>query len=90
MNHHLNSLEKRQKVMKDLYNLPPEKRAKKAAIRYKIVIGEGLFNELLDYLNMTFEEFSKEYGEQIISNQKIVDSILVEILHKNMTRRFKK
>lgn len=90
MNHHLNSLKKRQEFMNDLYDLPSEKRAKKGAIRYKLVLGEGLFNELLDHLNMTFEEFSKKYGEQLITNQNIVDDILVEMIHKNMTRRFKK
>lgn len=60
--------------------------SKSAVIRFKLVQGEWLFDKILDYLNLSEEEFTKEYGEELEKDCNCLNSVIVEMMHKNIKR----
>lgn len=60
--------------------------SRSAVIRFKLVQGEWLFEKILDYLNMTEEEFTTEYGEKLADDPTCLNNVIVEMMHQNMRR----
>lgn len=57
-----------------------------AVIRFKLVQGEWLFDKILDYLNLSEEEFTREYGEKLEKDCNCLNGVIVEMMHQNMRR----
>ena len=52
--------------MDDIYTLPKNKRRAEAVRRFKLITGENVFERLLDYLELSQEEFTNEYGDKLV------------------------
>ena len=65
----------------NIFEFPPVERKYVAVRRYIITIGgEKMFNKLLNELNLTREEFTNEYGENLIGNPNLFSKELTKIL----------
>lgn len=73
--------------MKDIFDYPPNQRKRVAVIRFRLIQGEDLFEKLLKRLDLTEEEFTNEYGEQLIGNPAMFNDEIVEIIKEAFKRR---
>lgn len=64
--------------------------SKSAVTRFKLVQGEWLFNRILDHLNLTEEEFTTRYGDELEKDCTCLNGVIAEMIHENMTRRLRK
>lgn len=74
-------------MSKDIFDYPPVERKYVAVRRFIPTIGgEKMFNRLLKRLELTREEFTAEYGEQLIGNPAMFNHIMVEIICEDFRR----
>lgn len=64
----------------DIFDYPPVERPYVAVRRFKIINGEFIFNDLLEYLDLTEDEFRKEYGEKLIGNPTCLNTVITEMV----------
>ncbi len=69
-------------MVRDIYDYPPVERPYVAVRRFKLVVGENLFNKLLKYLELDYGEFVKKYGEKLAGNPNCLNKDIVEMQHK--------
>ncbi|MBQ6350241.1 MAG: hypothetical protein IJI42_04865 [Methanobrevibacter sp.] len=60
--------------------------SKSAVARFKLVQGEWLFERILNHLNLSEEEFTREYGEKLADDPTCLNNVIVEMMHQNMRR----
>ena len=59
----------------------------KASVRkFRIVQGEWLFEKILNHLNLTEDEFTREYGDKLEDDPTCLNHVVVEMMHNNMKR----
>lgn len=73
--------------MKDIFDYSPSQRKRVAVIRFHLIQGDDLFEKLLKRLDLTEEEFTNEYGEQLIGNPAMFNNEIVEIIKEGFKRR---
>ena len=69
-------------MVKDIFDYPPVERPYVAVRRFKLVMGEHLFNKLLKYLDLEYGGFVKEYGEKLVRDPNCLSKTIVEMEHK--------
>ena len=67
--------------MSSIYDLPADERRTEAVRRFKIITGENIFERLLDYLELSHEEFTNEYGDKLASNPNCCNSMIVDMCY---------
>lgn len=65
-----------------IWEYPPVERPYVAVRRFKLVMGEHLFNKLLTYLDLEYGSFVKEYGEKLVRDPNCLSKTIVEMEHK--------
>lgn len=70
--------------MSGIYDLPTDKRRIEAVRRFKIITGENIFERLLDYLELSYEEFINEYGDKLASNPNCCNSMIVDMCYRSI------
>ena len=71
----------------DIFDFPPVERKYVAVRRFIITIGgEKMFNRLLRELDITREEFTLEYGEKLIGNPAMFNTMMVNIIREDLRR----
>lgn len=75
--------------MDDIYTLPKNKRRAEAVRRFKLITGENVFERLLDYLELSQEEFTNEYGDKLVANPSCCNHLLVEMVRGTFTKNYK-
>ena len=65
---------------KDIFSYPPSERKYVAVRRFILINGDDLFEKLLKHLDLTREEFTDKYGEQLIGNPTMFNKELVGII----------
>lgn len=70
-----------------IYTLPETERRIEAVRRFKVVTGENIFERLLDYLQLSQEEFTREYGDKLLANPSACNHLLVEMVRGSFTKK---
>lgn len=73
--------------MSSIYDLPDDERRIEAVRRFKIITGENIFERLLDYLELSQKEFTKEYGDKLASNPNYCNPLIVDMCYGNIMKR---
>jgi len=63
-----------------IFDFPPVERPYVAVRRFKAVQGEFIFQDLLNYLGLSEDEFREEYGEKIIGNPACLNHTINEMV----------
>ena len=69
-------------MVKDIFDYPPVERPYVAVRRFQIVMGEHLFNKLLDYLDCDYGGFVNDYGEKLVVNPNYLSDVIVDMHYK--------
>ena len=64
----------------DIFDFPPVERPYVAVRRFKIIYGETIFNDLLEYLGVSEDEFRCEYGEKLIGNPTVLNGVITDMV----------
>lgn len=70
----------------DIYDFPPVERPYVAVRRFKLTMGDFIFNDLLEYLGLSEEEFRQEYGEKLIGNPTCLNHTITEMVTGRISR----
>ncbi|MBR1749043.1 MAG: hypothetical protein IJ743_04515 [Bacilli bacterium] len=67
-------------MSKNIFDYPPSERKYVAVRRFILINGKDIFEKLLKHLDLTREEFTNEYGEQLIGNPTMFNKEIVGII----------
>ena len=70
----------------NIYNYPVEQRPRLAVARFRRIQGEWLFDQLLEHLELTYDEFVTAYGEKLVGDPTCLSDVLVEMITGNIRR----
>ncbi|WP_458456180.1 hypothetical protein [Methanobrevibacter sp.] len=62
-----------------IWEYPPVERPYVAVRRYRLVLGETIFTDLLNYLDLDYEAFVRSYGEKLVRDPNCLSKKIVEM-----------
>lgn len=72
--------------MSNILDYPVEQRPRLAVAKFRRIQGEWLFDQLLEYLDLTYDKFVTEYGEKLVSDPTCLSNITVDMIVGNIRR----
>ena len=67
-------------MSRSIYDYPVEERPRIAVARVHRIHGDYVFDKLLDYLNLTYDEFIDEYGEKLAGDPTCLKKVIVDMM----------
>ncbi len=58
-----------------------------AVTTFKLVHGEWLFERILDYLNLTEEEFREKYESELEKDCTCLNDVIGDMIYQNIKRK---
>lgn len=72
--------------MSNILDYPVEQRPRLAVSRFRRIQGDWLFDQLLEHLELTYDEFVNEYGEKLVSDPTCLSNIIVDMMTGTIRR----
>lgn len=69
-------------MTRPIWEYPPVERPYVAVLRYRLVLGETIFTDLLNYLDLDYEAFVKSYGEKLVGDPNCLSETIVKMHHE--------
>lgn len=66
--------------MRNILDYPVEERPGIAVERFRRIQGDWIFDQLLERLDLTYEEFVNEYGEKLVRDPTCLSNIIVDMM----------
>ena len=64
----------------NIFDFPAAERPSIAVGIFKQVNGEFIYNDLLEYLDLSEDEFQEEYGEKLIGDPTCLNPVITEMV----------
>ena len=59
---------------------PVEQKPRIAVAKFRRIQGDWIFSQLLEYLELTYDEFVSEYGEKLVRDPTCLSNIIVDMM----------
>lgn len=67
-------------MSQNIYDCPVDERPRLAVEKFRRIQGDWIFDQLLEHLDLTYDEFIQEYGEKLVSDPTCLSNIIVDMM----------
>ncbi|WP_407415738.1 hypothetical protein [Methanobrevibacter sp.] len=66
--------------MSDIYDYHVEERPRVAVEKFRDIQGDFIFDQLLEHLNLNYDGFVSEYGEDLVRDPTCLNHVIVDLM----------